>query len=256
MKMPVMFIGHGSPMNIIEKGRITNGWIQKAKEIPKPRAILCVSAHWFTMGQYVSTAAAPETIYDFYGFPEELYQISYPAPGAPKLAEQAANLLGSETIKDSERGLDHGAWCVLNSMYPEADIPVFQASVNRLNSPWKSFQAGQKLNALRNEGILIIGSGDVVHNLHLLNWQMQGGYPWADSFDRYIKEALVSHNIEFVLNYQQAGKEEQNSFYYRDHFDPLLYCLGAVSDTDTVEVFNDERVFGSLSMTSYFWREK
>lgn len=256
MKMPVMFVGHGSPMNIIENNHFTNGWFQKAKEIPKPRAILCISAHWFTRGQYVSTTAAPETIYDFYGFPDELYQITYPAPGAPEIAWHTANLLGFETIKDSGRGLDHGTWCVLNAMYPKADIPVFQVSVNQMNTPRQSFQAGQKLHTLRDKDILIIGSGDVVHNLNLINWEMEGGYRWADSFDQYIKEALVTHNLESVFNYQQAGKDEQNAFYYRDHFDPLLYCLGAVSDTDIVEVFNDERVFGSLSMTSYLWQQK
>jgi len=255
MKMPVVFVGHGSPMNIIERNRFTEGWIQMAAKLPKPRAIVCISAHWFTDGQSVSTAEQPETIYDFYGFPEELYQLTYPAPGAPATAGRVAGLLGPATGKESRRGLDHGAWSVLRFMFPQADIPVFQLSVNQLNSPQASYQAGGKLKPLRDEGVLILGSGDVVHNLQLVNWEMPNGYPWAESFDAYIKGALLAHNADEVINYERAGIREQKSFYYRDHFDPLLYCLGATEASDSVEVYNEATVLGALSMTSYLWQD-
>lgn len=254
MKMPVVFAGHGSPMNIIEQNRFTDGWRQIAKELPRPKAILCVSAHWFTDGQMVSTARNPETIYDFYGFPNALYEITYPAQGAPEIAETVSSLLGMPTNGDSVRGLDHGAWSVLHFMFPEADVPVFQLSVNRQNTPEDSLEIGRRLRPLREQGILILGSGDVVHNLQLVDWEMGCGYKWANSFDSYIKEAVLSYNTDAVVHYERAGKEEQKSFYYRDHFEPLLYCMGAADERDLVKVYNDERVLGALSMTSFLWR--
>lgn len=257
MKMPVVFVGHGSPMNIIEENEFTEEWKKIAQQLPKPKAILCISAHWYTQGQKVSANPNPETIYDFYGFPEELYQIKYEPKGDVALAKQVAELLGGEVEQDSSQGLDHGAWSVLKFMYPEADIPVIQLSVNRKNTAEQSFELGQKLKSLREQGVLILGSGDVVHNLRLVNWQMENaGYAWANSFDEYIKKAIKKYDIDNVIDYQNAGEEEQKSFYFRDHYDPLLYCLGAVSADDVVEVYNDKRVLGSLSMTSYVWKNK
>ncbi|MDD4555807.1 MAG: 4,5-DOPA dioxygenase extradiol [Alphaproteobacteria bacterium] len=257
MKMPVVFVGHGSPMNIIEENEFTEGWKEIAKKIPKPTAVLCISAHWFTQGQKVSTNPVPETIYDFYGFPDALYQITYPAKGSIALAEKVADLLGGKVEKDSSQGLDHGAWSVLKFMFPEADVPVVQLSVNRANSPQASFELGMKLRKLREEGVLILGSGDVVHNLRLIDWNMpNGGYVWANSFDEYIKKAVKKYDVDDVIDYQNAGEEEQKSFYFRDHYDPLLYCLGAVDAKDKAEVYNDKRVLGSLSMTSYVWKSK
>lgn len=254
-KMPVVFIGHGSPMNIVEDNLFVGGWREITGYLPKPKAILCVSAHWYTAGQFVSTQPIPETIYDFYGFPRELYNIRYAAPGAPAVAARVLTLLGETAKADEERGLDHGAWSPLHIMYPKAEIPVFQVSVNRNNTPEQSFRAGQLLQPLREEGVLILGSGNVVHNLQLVNWEMeQEGYPFADAFDQYIKSAVIAKDHEAVLHYENAGKKEQQAFYYRDHFDPLLYCLGAVDAADTVQVYNDSRVLGALSMTSYLWQ--
>ena len=212
---------------------------------------MCVSAHWYGRGQAVSSAARPETIYDFYGFPPELYQERYPAPGAPKLADRVAELFFNDLSLDPGRGLDHGAWSVLRFMYPEADIPVCQLSVNAALSPLESYQAGERLRPLREEGVLIIGSGDVVHNLALVDWEQADGYDWADDFDAYIKTAVTEGRHEAVINYGQAGPSARRAFTRRDHYDPLLYALGAADKGDRVRVFNDERVLGALSMTSY-----
>lgn len=253
--MPVVFVGHGSPMNIIEKNRFTKTWSEIALQIPEPKAILCVSAHWYTEGQYISTNPQPQTIYDFYGFPKDLYRIVYPAKGEPEIAQRVKDLLGDDVQTDAQQGLDHGAWSVLKFMFPKANIPVLQLSVDRLNSAEESYKIGQKLKILREEGVLVVGSGDVVHNLRLVSWDKENGYDWADSFDEYIKKAILSYDIENIINYQNAGEEEQKSFYFRDHFDPLLYCLGSVDKEDKVEIYNDERVMGALSMTSYLWKE-
>lgn len=250
-KMPVVFVGHGSPMNIVEKNRFTDDWKAMAGEIPVPEAILCVSAHWYGRGQAVSKAARPETIHDFYGFPPDLYRKSYPAPGAPNLAARVADLFSRNIFLDSDRGLDHGAWSVLKFMYPAADIPVCQLSVNASFSPLENYQAGQRLRPLRDEGALIIGSGDVVHNLALVNWEMAGGYDWADEFDAYIKAAVIEGRHGAAINYEKAGPNASQAFTHRDHYDPLLYVLGTADKYEPVRVFNDERVMGALSMTSY-----
>lgn len=252
-KMPVLFISHGSPINVIEENPFIGKWREIATRIPRPRAILCISAHWYKKGHYVSVAARPGVIHDFFGFPGALYDIRYPAPGAPDLARRAAALLGEETTLDPARGLDHGAWSVLHAMYPKADIPVCQLGVNALLTTQQTFDAGGNLKALRDEGVLILGSGDVVHNLGIVNEQMAEGYPWADEFDAYIRDAIKSHNYDKVINYTRAGASAKKAFVSRDHFDPLLYVLGATTPEDHLSIFNDARVMGSLSMTSYLF---
>lgn len=252
MDMPVLFVGHGSPTNIIEKNRFTQGWAEIAGRIPRPQAILCVSAHWFGHGQMASTAVQPETIYDFYGFPDELYDIRYPAPGAPELAHRAAELLGGDVKLDPARGLDHGAWSVLHFMYPQADVPVCQLSVDAANTPLASYEAGQRLRALRDEGVFIVGSGNIVHNLRRVAWDNpDGGYPWADEFDDYILQAITAGRHDDVIHYERAGESAKQAVPSRDHYDPLLYVLGAAGESAPVHVFNTERVLGSMSMTCY-----
>ena len=250
-RMPVIFAGHGSPTNVVERNRFTDGWREMAAAIPRPLAILCVSAHWYGEGAAVSAAERPETIHDFYGFPQALYEIDYPAPGAPELAMRAADLSGKNTHIDAGRGLDHGAWSVLRSMYPQADVPVCQLRVDASLSPRQSYEAGARLVPLREEGVLILGSGDVVHNLSMVDWEMANGYPWADEFDAYIESALRNGRHDDAIDYERAGHAAELAFSYRDHYDPLLYALGATDAGEHVRVYNDERVLGSISMTSY-----
>lgn len=253
MKMPLVFVGHGSPMNAIEDNVFSQKWRALGKALPRPKAILAVSAHWFTQGLKITDATSPKTVYDMYGFPEELYQVTYNAPGAPELAHKVKNLLGGAVKIDNSWGIDHGAWSVLHHMYPAADIPTFQLSVDRDASPESYFETGQRLYDLRKEGVLIFGSGNVVHNLARVNWNMEGGYPFAQEFDEYIKFAVLERNYDDVIHFERAGASSEMSFYMVDHFAPLLYILGATDDADKVSVFNNACTLGALSMTGYLF---
>lgn len=250
-RMPAIFVGHGSPMNAIENNQYTAVWAKVAERMKKPVAILSVSAHWFTPGTRVMDSPTPKMIYDMYGFPDELYQITYNAPGSPHYARLTRELIGDRVQVDNSWGLDHGTWSVLCRIYPKADIPVFQLSVDRSASAEEHFEIGRKLCALREEGVLILGSGNVVHNLARVNWNMDGGYPWAEEFDHYIKSNVLSRNDENVIQFDRAGASASLAFTDLDHFAPLLYVLGASDETDRVHVFNDSCVLGALSMTSY-----
>ncbi|MCE5342033.1 MAG: 4,5-DOPA dioxygenase extradiol [Eubacteriales bacterium] len=251
--MPVLFIGHGSPMNAIENNPFSAKWEQIAEHLPKPKAILAVSAHWFTPGTRVNDSPAPQMIYDMYGFPAELYRVAYPAPGAPETARLTRELIGGAARIDNSWGLDHGTWSVLRHVYPKADIPVFQLSVNRDATPAEHFALGSRLRALREQGVLIFASGNVVHNLAKVRWDMDGGFSWAEEFDRYIKQNIVNRDFDKVVRYKQAGESASMAFYTLDHFAPLLYALGATDEKDAVTVFSDVCVLGSLSMTSYLF---
>lgn len=248
--MPVVFIGHGSPMNAIENNIFSDGWRKIAEKIPKPKAILVISAHWYTDETKVSTDENPATIYDFYGFPRELYLAEYNANGSPELAGRTRELLGNVTA-DSSRGFDHGVWGVLRVMYPEAEVPVTQLSINYKFDIASHFYMAEKLKPLRDEGVLILGSGNVVHNLERLNNESLKGYDWAYEFDRYIREKVETRSFEDILDYRNIGKNARLSVPTPDHFCPLLYVLGLCEDTDSLEVFNKECIYGSLSMTSY-----
>lgn len=252
-QMPVLFVGHGSPMNAIEDNEFTEGWKRAAEKIPAPRAILAVSAHWYTPGLRVSDTSAPKMIYDMYGFPDALYRVVYNAPGAPELAHRVRQLLRGEVRIDNGWGIDHGAWSVLRRMYPNADIPLCQLSVDRDASPREQFAVGQKIASLREEGILILGSGNVVHNLARVAWEMDKGFPWADAFDHYVKEKIAAGDFGSVIEYGNAGPSAKLSVPTPDHYDPLLCVLGAVKPGDKVTVFNESGVLGSLSMTSYLF---
>lgn len=250
--MPVIFIGHGSPSNVIEANPYTEGWQQLGRELPRPKAILSISAHWYTRGNFVSVSKKPETIYDFYGFPQELYEITYPAPGAPALAQRVLDLCG-KAIQPTEHGLDHGTWCVLQALYPEADIPVAQLSVNGTASAEEAFRLGQILATLRDENILILGSGNVVHNLPLVDFNKTGGFAWAQEFDAYIQNAIQERRYEDVIHYTRAGECAKFAFSTPDHFLPLLYILGAVVPEDHVDIRLADCIMGALSMTSYLF---
>lgn len=252
-KMPALFIGHGSPMNAIEDNRYTRKWVEIARKIPRPAAILAISAHWYTDGSRITDAAHPKTIYDMYGFPKELYQLEYGANGAPELAHLTESLIKQDLRIDNSWGFDHGTWSVLGRMYPEADIPVYQLSVDKKAGPDIHYQIGQDIRSLRDQGVLILGSGNVVHNLARISWQMEAGYPWAIEFDQYIKDKIIERSFEDVLRYEKAGDSARLAFPTPDHFFPLLYVLGAADEKDQLTVFNDTCTMGSMSMTCYLF---
>ncbi|WP_099205247.1 4,5-DOPA dioxygenase extradiol [Scatolibacter rhodanostii] len=252
-QMPALFIGHGSPMNAIEDNEYSNIWSEISKQIAKPEAILSVSAHWFTRGSKITDSPKPNVVYDMYGFPDALYNVIYQPDGAPNLAHEAISLIGSKVDVDNSWGIDHGTWSVLCRMYPEADVPVFQLSVDANASAETHFRIGQEIASLRNKGVMIFGSGNVVHNLSRVSWDMDGGYPWATEFDNYIKEKILSGEYDDVINYDRAGPSRKLAFHTPDHFNPLLYVLGASNKNDKLTVFNDSCTLGSLSMTSYLF---
>lgn len=252
-KMPVLFIGHGSPMNAIEDNSYTEEWSEIAKKLPRPKAILSISAHWYTSGSRINDETSPKMIYDMFGFPKELYNLKYPVSGAPELAHLTKELLGTEIVIDNTWGIDHGTWSVLCKMFPEADIPVFQLSIDRYASAEEHYKLGKKLNSLREKGVLILGSGNVVHNLALVDFDMEAGFPWAEEFDSFIKEKIEQRKYNDVIHYEKAGQVSKIAFHSPDHYYPLLYVLGASEEQDKLNIYNASCVFGSLSMTCYLF---
>ncbi len=251
--MPVLFVGHGSPMNAIELNDDSSEWAKLGQRIPKPKAIVCVSAHWYTQGTRILTAANPRTIHDFSGFPERLYRVAYAAQGSPELASRIIELLDIPITSDSGWGLDHGSWSVLIHMYPQADIPTIQLSIDARATPRQLYAQGIALRPLRQEDVLILGSGNIVHNLGLVDFSQPDGFDWADEFDGYIKRKILEDEHAGVLDYHEAGDCAGKAFRTREHFDPLLIVLGASQSADTVSVINGHRIYGSLSMTSYLF---
>lgn len=252
-RMPVLFVGHGSPMNAIEDNGYSRAWIALGKTLPKPKAILSVSAHWFGRGTKVNDTPTPAMIYDMYGFPEELYQLKYPAPGSPDLAHRTRALIGDFVTVDNNWGIDHGTWSVLNRIFPKADVPIVQLSVNAMLSPAEHYAIGQKLRPLRDEGVFVFASGNIVHNLSRVDWRMKDGQPWAEEFDRYVHDAILSRAHEKVIAYDQFGEPAELSVPSMDHFAPLFYALGASDADDTIQVVNADCTLGSMSMTSYLF---
>lgn len=254
--MPALFVGHGSPMNAIETNVFSDTWIALGEGLPKPEAILSISAHWFTPGTRINDASEPKLIYDMYGFPEALYRILYPAPGSPHFARRAQTLLKGRAKIDRNWGLDHGTWSVLRRIFPNADIPVFQLSVDALAAPEAHYSIGESLRSLRDEGVLIFGSGNVVHNLALVDWRHSGGFDWARAFDESIKHSVLTHRFEDAVAYSSAGESARLAVPTLDHFAPLLSVLGASDGSDTLQIFNEACVFGSLSMTGYLFESE
>ncbi|AZI22208.1 4,5-DOPA dioxygenase extradiol [Chryseobacterium taklimakanense] len=254
-KMPVLFLGHGSPMNAIEENQFVAGFREVSKRIPKPNAILCVSAHWFTDGTFVTAMEMPKTIHDFYGFPKELFEVQYPAPGNPALAKETAELLAPALVEeDHSWGLDHGAWSVIRHLYPEADIPVIQLSIDYTKPPQYHFDLAKKLNKLREKGILILGSGNIVHNLRMIDWRnintVGSGWDWAIEAREKTNNWLLEGNFQNLIDYQKQGTALQYAVPTPDHYLPLIYTLGLKERSDELSLFNDELIGGSLSMTS------
>jgi len=253
-RMPVIFVGHGSPMNAILDNKFTRSWERLGKTLPKPKAILAISAHWYDDGTYTNDQEHPAIINDMYGFPKELYQVNYNAPGAPWLAHRLSELLKDKLQIDNSWGVDHGTWSVLTKMYPNKDIPVVQLSINRRLFPQEHYEIGKLLKTLREEGVMIIGSGNIVHNLMMVDWYNENnGFSWAESFDLLVKKYIIEGDDETLIDYMHI-KNSNFAIPTPDHYLPLLYVLGARNKEDKIEIFNERRIMGSLSMTSYiFW---
>ena len=253
-KMPVLFLGHGSPMNAIEENEFVSGFREIGKKIEQPKAILVVSAHWETKGTYVTAMEKPRTIHDFGGFPKALYDIQYPAPGDPELANEIKNRVTSTTIGlDVNWGLDHGAWTVIKHLYPNANIPVIQFSLDYTKGPEYHYALSKELAYLRKKGVLIVGSGNMVHNLGLVAWDKLNetyGYDWALEASEKMKSLLLNGNHAPLIHYRNQGRAFDLSVPTPEHFLPLLYVLGLQEKSDTVQLFNDKPLAGSLTMTS------
>jgi 4,5-DOPA dioxygenase extradiol len=255
-RMPVLFIGHGSPMNGIEDTEFSRRWKKMAEEIPTPSAVLVVSAHWLSQGTRITAMDFPRTIHDFGGFPRELYEVQYKAPGSPLLAKTTAFLLESTTPVelDHDWGLDHGAWSVVRHMYPEANIPVLQLSIDYTKGPQYHYDLSKELVTLRKKGVLIIGSGNMVHNLRLVAWDKLNepgfGFDWALQMNEQFKQLIAEGNFASLINYESLGKEAKLAIPTSEHYLPLLYVLGLKGSQDATSFFNDKAIAGSLTMTS------
>lgn len=253
-KMPVLFLGHGSPMNAIEENEFVTGFRNIAKGIPKPNAILCVSAHWETKGTFVTAMQNPPTIHDFGGFPKELFAVQYPAPGSPDLAKQTKSLITkTEVGLDEKWGLDHGAWSVIKHLYPNADIPVIQMSIDYSQTPQYHYELAQQIKSLREKGVLVIGSGNIVHNLGKVDWKRLNetfGFDWAIEANEKMKKFILSGDHKQLINFRSQGKAFDLAIPTPEHYLPLLYSLALKEEKDEVSLFNDKAVAGSLTMTS------
>lgn len=254
-KMPVLFLGHGSPMNAIEENEFVQGFRKTAQSFEKPKAVLCISAHWETNGTFVTAMDHPRTIHDFGGFPKELFEVQYPAPGSPELAQETKNMVQMTEIGlDQKWGLDHGAWSVIKHMYPDADIPVIQMSLDYTKSPAWHFELAKELARLREKGILIVGSGNMVHNLRRVAWDKlnaeEYGYDWAIEASLKMKDFILNRNHKPLIDYASQGKAFQLAIPTPEHYLPLLYSLALGRNNENIELFNDKAVAGSLTMTS------
>jgi len=251
--MPVLFIGHGSPMNGIEDNEFSEKWAEIGRTIAVPKAVLVVSAHWFTRGTAVTAMNFPKTIHDFGGFPKALFDAEYPAPGSPELAAETSSLISSTTVElDHDWGLDHGAWTVLTHMFPKANIPVLQLSMDYTKNPVAHYELARELYQLRRKGVLIMGSGNMVHNLRMLSWEMMdgGGYVWALDINNQFKSLIMNNDHAPLINYSQLGKAAMLAIPTPEHYLPLLYTLGLKNEREEITLFNDKAVGGSLTMTS------
>lgn len=254
-KMPVLFLGHGSPMNAIEENEFVTGFRNIGRTIPKPSAILCVSAHWETRGTFVTTMQNPLTIHDFGGFPQALFDVQYPAPGSPDLARETKSIITKTNVGlDDKWGLDHGAWSVIKHLYPNADVPIIQLSLDYYQTPQYHYDLARELKSLREKGVLIIGSGNMVHNLGLVAWDKlnadEFGFDWAIEANEKMKEFILSNDHKQLINFQSQGKAFDLAIPTPEHYLPLLYSLALKEENEKVTLFNDKAVAGALTMTS------
>ena len=253
--MPVLFVGHGSPINAIEENEFVQAWKNIGETFPRPKAIICISAHWETRGTQVTAMEDPPTIHDFGGFPAELYEIQYPAPGSPDLAQEIIRtVIGTLVQADVKWGLDHAVWSVLRHMYPNADIPVIQMSLDYNKSPREHYELAKQLASFRDKSVLILGSGNIVHNLRKAAWdktdEKEYGFDWALEATEIIKKLILENKHQELIDYKSLGKEVQIAIPTPDHYLPLLYSLALKTENDALSFFNDKAIMGSLSMTS------
>jgi 4,5-DOPA dioxygenase extradiol len=253
--MPVLFMGHGSPMNAIEENEFTQGFRTMGKDIPTPKAILCVSAHWETNGTFVTAMEQPRTIHDFGGFPKALFDVQYPAPGSTAIAKETATTVSKTTVQlDDKWGLDHGAWSVIKHLYPHADIPVLQLSLDYKQAPQYHFELAKELAVLRKKGVLIIGSGNIVHNLGMVAWdkikEPRYGYDWALEVKEKINHYILNNDFKPLIDFRNQGTAFNLAIPTPEHYLPLLYSLALKEEKDKLQLFNDTAIGGSLTMTS------
>ncbi|MFY9308589.1 MAG: 4,5-DOPA dioxygenase extradiol [Bacteroidia bacterium] len=254
-KMPVLFLGHGSPMNAIEENEFVTGFRNIGKDVPKPKAILVISAHWETKGTFVTAMENPKTIHDFGGFPKALFDVQYPAPGSPWLANETKGLIKKTNVGlDEQWGLDHGAWSVVKHLYPNADVPVIQMSIDYTQNAQYHYDLAKELAALRDKGVLIIGSGNMVHNLGVLAWDKLNtdnfGYDWAIEASTKMKQFILSGDHKPLINFQSQGKAFDMAIPSPEHYLPMIYTLALKDEKEKITLFNDKAVAGSLTMTS------
>jgi 4,5-DOPA dioxygenase extradiol len=255
IKLPVLFIGHGSPMNGIEDNEFSRTWAKFGKDIPKPKAVLVISAHWLTNGTHITAMENPKTIHDFGGFPQALFDVQYPAKGSPELAKTTSELITSTQVGlDHDWGLDHGTWTVVRHMYPNADIPVLQLSIDYNKPAQYHYDLAKQLASLRKKGVLIIGSGNMVHNLRMVAWdklqEPEYGFDWAIEMNTIFKEKISNNDFKSLIDYEKLGSAAKLAIPTPDHYYPLLYNIALRDDKDAISFFNDKSVGGSLTMTS------
>lgn len=251
-KMPVLFVGHGSPMNAIEDNAYSRGWSEVAGNLPKPKVILCISAHWLTRGVFVTAMEKPKTIHDFYGFPQALFDVQYNCAGSPETAQEVIKVVKKSEVKpDLEWGLDHGTWSVLNRMFPKADIPVLQLSIDYYQPGQFHYELAKELAPLREKGVLIIGSGNIVHNLRLAKFgDNVAPYDWAIEFDNLSKQLIESKEHDKLMAWENLGEAARLSIPTPDHYFPMLYAIALQGKDEALTFFNEQLAFGSGSMRS------
>ena len=248
---PILFVGHGSPMNAVEDNQFSQAWAEMGRNLPRPQAILCISAHWETIGTHITAMPKPKTIHDFYGFPKPLYEKQYPAPGDPELAAGIQQALGEQPIQlDHDWGLDHGTWSVLYRMFPQADIPTLQLSLDAKRPAAFHYQLGQKLKYLRRQGVLIIGSGNMVHNLGIMAWQ-QSAFDWALAFDARLASLIQAGDHQRLIDYTTLGENAELAIPTNEHYLPLLYILAMQEKDEKPSFFCEKVTLGSISMRSF-----
>ena len=252
-RLPVIFFGHGSPMNAIELNEYSQSWKSIGENLRKPKAVLCVSAHWVTHGLAVTSMSDPRTIHDFIGFPKELFDFQYPAPGSLDLAQRTADLLSPNKVTFNDQwGLDHGSWSILHWLFPDADVPVVQLSIDHTLSMEEHYQLGESLRILRDEDILVIGSGNLVHNLNMASWDVKA-YDWAIQYDEKVKYLILAGDHDAVIHYEKQGPNAAFAVNSKEHYIPLMYVLGASCPDEKVQFFNEEVMAGSISMRGVYF---